>query len=235
MKHHREIYNYYNNNNNIHGFFSKYINNYYIDNSTLKWFDIPIILNQNIFNSFLESIEHNGYERAIYEYKSDIKYISIIGINELNDDLVLKTVMDFIRANDLYLDMDYYYSYPVKPIERTSALLKSNKSNEFVKIENNYLLNDYSKFKLYLKGIRIKDESIILPYIISGTQIEYVYLNIVSNGFDTDVSRSNFDTDTKKKLAKCIITFIYEDLIHRNQTTEEETDLIKMFLNTYYD
>lgn len=227
------IYNYFNNNNSIYGYFSEYLNKC-IENSTLKWFDIPIILNKHIFNSFLDSVEKNGYDRAIYEYNGDIKYISIVGINQLDDSLILKIVMNVIEINDSDLDVDYYDSYPLKPIERTISLLKSFESNNFVKVENNFLLNDYSKYKLYLKGIRIKDESLILPYIISGTQIESIYLNIDSNDFDTDVSRNNFDKDAKMKLEKYIMKFIYEDLIARGQTTKDESNMLKLFLNTYY-
>lgn len=229
-----KINEYYNNNNSIHGYFSEYLN-HCIKNSIFKWFDIPIILNINIFNSFLDCIDRNGYERALYEYKGDIKYLSIIGTDDLNDDLVFAIVMHFIDISDLDLDIDYYSSYPIKPIERSVTLLKAFESNNFVKVENNYLLNDCSKYKVYLKGIRIKDESITLPYIISGTQIEYIYLNIDSNDFDTDVSRNNFDKDAKMKLEKYIIKFIYEDLIARNQTTEDESNMLKLFLNTYYN
>lgn len=228
-----KIYDYYNNNNSIHGYFSEYFNKYILNN-TFKWFEIPIILNKNIFNRFLDSIEKNGYDRAVYEYKNDIKYLSVVGANELNDDLVLEIVLYFIETNDIDLDFDYFSSYPIKPKEKTITLLKSSESNEFVKVENNYLLNDYSKFRLYLKGIRIRDESIVLPHIVSGTQIENLYLNIVSNDFDTDVSRNDFDNKTKNKLGKYIVKFIYEDLIDSNKITVEEEKLLEIFLNKYY-
>lgn len=233
-KHRIEITNCFNTYNSTYRYFSEYFNQF-IENSTFSWFDIPIVLNKNVFNRFLKSVEENGYDRALYEYNDDVKFLSIFGTNLLDDKLILKIVNNFVDLNDLDLDVDYYFSYPLEPIEKNINLLRFKDSNNFINVKTDYQLNHCSNYKLFLKGIRVNDRNLVLPHTILKTQFERICVNVDSNEFDTDVSRNNFDKESRMRLAKYITKFIYEDLINSNQLSNEENNMIKSFIDKYYD
>ncbi len=182
-----DLRNYYNKNGNIIGFFNNYLYKF-INENLLTWYDIPIILHKNTFNSFLDTIEEEGLERALNKYKSDIQYVSIICKNNiLTSDLVLEIVGHFIDVfenGDDTTDVSYYSSYPVLPIKKNIELLGFPESNSYIRIVHNY--QEFVS-KLYLRGIRVRDEDLIISHSIAGIELDNVFVNIKSGNYGTDV------------------------------------------------
>lgn len=228
----KQIRNFYLCHNSIYEYFQNYLNKY-LNNDCFEWIEIPIILHTHTFNSFLASIEEKGYNRAFHEYKSDIQFISIISTKTVTDELIFSILDRFLNACSCDLDIDYFDEYPIQPIRRKISLLKSSKA--YLQVEENYSLKNIQTCKLHLKGIRVKDKSIVLPYVIANTEISNLYVNIKSSSFDTDISRNNFDNTAKEKLSRYILHLIYEDMIKNNMFSEEEKELVQLFLNKYYN
>ncbi len=209
----------------------------YVRENSLQWYDIPVIVHKNTFNSFLDVIEHEGLERALHEYRSDVQYASIMirRDEELSDDLILDIADNFIsdhdNGNDI-TEVDYYSSYPVAPIEKHIGLFGFPKSNSYIRI-----MKDYKSFisAIYLKGIKIRDESIVIPDMIKGLEIMKIYFNIKSNCYKTDISRNNFDSESKKRLVNRMVRLIYEDIMSQKKLDGEERKLVRFFLDTYYE
>lgn len=228
-----KINKYYLKNKNIYGFCRDYFTQKYIDNNRLVWYDIPVILNKNLFNSFLINLEENQ-EVAFKRYENEIKYIPILCKDGyISDDLIMDIVKRFVDIHDIgedTIDVSYYTTYPIKPIEKSLSLLGIPNSHNYINIiQNSHKLN-----LVYLNGIRILDNNINIPYEIDGIDINRTYINIKSSKYDTDISRSYFSLHSREKIIKIVMNIIYEDLIKSNDMDKEEIELIRYFLNNYY-
>ena len=228
-----EAFDYYSKYQELRGFFKAYLLSF-AENNALVWHDIPIILNRDIFNSFLESVEREGVERSLTNY-SKVEYISILcREGELNNNTVLEVVSDYLelrRDEGATTEVDYYSKYPITPIKRRLNLLKSPNSDNYIHILEKY--KDFEK-KIYLKGIQVKDEAIVLPFAIDGIALDSVFLNIKADDYGVDISRNNFDSSAKEKIASRIAHIVYEDIAKGGKLSKEEKEMIDFFLKTYY-
>jgi len=206
----------------------------FINNDMLEWYDIPIILNQNVFNSFINCVENEGIDDAIRQYSSDICYISILTEENMTDELVLEIVDYYLELNgnlDNPIDVTYYQKYPISPMKRSIKLLGISHTNYYLQLENS---NKKMDAHYYLKGIRINDETITPYYTIKGINPKNIYLNIKKGMYDTDVSRNNFDSDSRKKLLNKILYMVYQDIIEKDILDPIEVELVKDFLDELY-
>ena len=206
----------------------------FINNDILEWYDIPIILNQNIFNSFVECVENEGIDDAIRQYSSDICYISILTDENMTDELVLEIVNYYLELNgdhDNPTDVSYYQKYPVSPLKRSVKLLGISHTNYYLQLESS---NKKMDMHYYLKGIHINDETIMPYYTIKGISLKNIYLNIKKGMYDTDVSRNSFDSDSRKKILKKILYIVYRDIIEKDILDPIEVELVSNFLNELY-
>ena len=62
-----------------------------------------------------------------------------------------------------------------------------------------------------------------------------IYINIRKGIYDTDVSRNNFDSDSRRKILNKILYIIYEDIIKKDILDSVEVELVRSFLNECYD
>lgn len=219
------------NSRDIRVLFELYLNSF-IRDSMLSWYELPIICHKNTFNSFLDTIKEDGIEKALIRYKSDIQWISVLSRNPMSDQTILEIVDKHLDLSGGTTDISYYSKYPVQPLERTAQLFKPSSTDYYLRVMTNVQI---PKSKVYLKGIHISNESIILPYAIAGIDIESIFLNICSGNYDTDVARSSFDVQSRKKLEIKVSRLIYEDIIRSTNLDLFEKSLIEQFLATYYN
>lgn len=211
--------------------FELYINSY-IQDSMLSWYELPVICNKHSFNSFLETIRIDGYERALVRYKSDIQWISILSQKPMSNRSILGIVSTHLELNDGTTDVGYFTEYPIQPTKKATRLLKLPGSDYYLRVMKNVHISDS---KVYLKGIHIGDESITLPYAIAGIDIERYLLNIYSRDYNTDVARCSLDASSKERLGTRAAMLVYRDIIKNVDLDSLEKSLIECFLTTYYN
>ena len=228
-----QINKYYNDNKEIFGFFIKYLHDY-IEENELILYQVPVLLNKNIFNSFLNVYENNGLDRALHEYKGDAHLITILCNKDVfSANVLLEIIEEYLLVNgDGYEtpDIDYFEEYPIKPILKKINVLKSLKSNKYIVVDNNTEIPS----KVYLKGIKVIEDNLTVPYSISGIDIDNCWINIISDNYFTDVSRNSFESNSLKKIINIIITLIYNNMLETNYFDNDEKELVKLFLNEYY-
>ena len=214
----------------LEGYLYKFINK-----SSLEWYDIPIILNKDTFNSFVECAENEGITKALKQYDSSVRTLSIICEEKLTDELLINIIEDYISLCEgdfsNVTNVSYYDKYPVLPIKKSIELYGFQNNNCYLKIDQREKFNAH----YYLKGIRINDEASVPHYEINGINLENICLNIKKGQYDTDVSRNNFSADSKKTLVNKMICTIYEDIIAKNILDTYESNLVKHFLKDYYN
>lgn len=221
-------------NGDIRILFELYLNSF-IQDSVLIWYELPVIYDKSTFTSFWDMIDEDGVETALTCYKNVIDWISILSREPLSIQTVFKIVEKHLELNDKDYDVTdagYYLKYPVQPIQKAIQLLNLPDTDYYLRIIPDVQV---LKSRVYLKGIRIKNESITLPYSIEGIDIEYVFLNVCSGNYDTNVARSSFDAPSKKKLGVKAAKLIYEDIMRNADLDLFEKSLIKRFLDTYYN
>lgn len=211
--------------------FELYINSF-IQDSVLSWYELPVICHKNTFNSLLDTIKEDGIEKALIRYKSDIQWIFVLSRKPMSDQSILEIVENYLDLNDSTTDISYYSKYPIQPLEKTAQLLKLPGADYYLRIMTNVQI---AESKVYLKGIHISNESIILPYAIAGIDIESVFLNICSGDYDTDVARSSLDAPSRKKLRTKAAKLIYGDIMQCVNLNLFEKSLIEQFMDTYYN
>lgn len=220
--------------NSIREYFENYVYGF-IKNNTLEWYDIPVVFNQNVFNSFIDCVEKEGIDEGIRQYSKDIHYVSIITKEDMTDELVLKVIEYYLEINgdgDNFTDISYYEKYPISPLKKNIELMGIPHTNYYLQLEN---CNKSIGAHYYLKGVRINDETIIPNYIIKGINLKNIYINIRKGIYDTDVSRNNFDSDSRRKILNKILYIIYEDIIKKDILDSVEVELVRSFLNECYD
>ena len=232
-----EIMDYYRKNREIVSFFWGYLSSFLQDDE-LIWYDYPCIIENSRFLRFVNVYEKEGLDNALKEYKSYIRYVAILckkGVPAQK--AVLRVIGDYVN---LHTDADviepvslsYYKKYPIRPIRRRIRVLRKKDSYNFIGVREQY--RDYN-LNIYLKGIRVMDKSISLPYAIMGIKIESVVSNLLSNKYSLDVSRSSFDADNKEEITRLIACAVYSDMMKKRMFTKEEKELIGLFLKIYYN
>lgn len=206
----------------------------YIKNEELVWYDIPIVLNENIFWSFVKCADNEGIEEAIRQYSANLKYISILSNEKLTNSLILDIVEEYIDVytiiSDDLLDVSYLTRYPIAPIKRRKKLYGISKIKAYIELEEKDMDANY-----YLKGVRINDKTRIPYYAIKGIDITNIYINIRKGMYSTDVSRNNFDSESRNRIINRIVCMIYGDIVKRDILALEEVQLVEKFLEDYYD
>lgn len=115
---------------------------------------------------------------------------------------------------------------------RNIDLLGIPHTNYYLQLENS---NKRMDAHYYLKGVRINDETIIPYYTIKGINLKNIYLNIKKGIYGTDVSRNNFDSDSRNKILNKMLYMIYEDIIKKDILDSVEVELVKFFLSEHYN
>ncbi len=204
-----------------------------IKNGVFVWYDIPVFEKANSFFMFLDDMENLGYDVAYANHIGEMKIVSIISDEEVTGEIALCVAEKYLSLVDCDYSIDYYLSYPIEPIRKSVDLLQVPNSTAYALVNDNYIL-DESFTKVFLKGIRVNDRNIMLPHIINDTRFVRMYVNINSNAFDTDISRMNFDKNSKEALAKHIAIIVYEELLKNPGFSNDELELIKIFMEKYY-
>ena len=220
-------------NKDIYILLEKYINSF-LQNNTLTWYELPVIYKKSIFNSFLETIEKEGKEKALKHYKSDMQYLYVLSRKPISNRVflhIMQNRLEMWNDSDDSFDFSYYDRYPLQPISKTIQLLDFPGTNSYLRVTSDVLI---PKSKVYLKGIRVMNETIILPFAIAGIDIENVTLNICSANYDTDVARSSFDIPSREKIQAKVAKMIYADVMQNAEISLFEKQMIERFLNFYY-
>ena len=212
----------------------RYLNSY-IENATLTWYEIPVIFHQNTFNSFLDTLEEDGMEKASIRYNSDIHRISALCHKPLSDQMVLEIVRSYLELfsnSDDITDVSYYSVYPIPITQKTTKLLNLPGTDHYLRVISNVSIPES---KVYLNGICIRTGSITLPYAIAGIEVERILLNICSGNYDTDVARSSFDAPSRERLNVKAARLIYGDVLLHAKLESFERLLIEQFMDSYYN
>ncbi len=219
-------------------FFLKYLYKRFISNDELVWYDYPCIYHKDTFNKFVETYEKEGAQNALTKYAEYIEYISILNPKKEPSTKDVISIIDKHLINHAFgkgyeaTSVSYYNEYPIKPIKHCIKILSMENSYRFIGINQD---NDNLDIKLYLKGIRVRDNTISLPYMIMGINISSIIANFKSNRYGLDVSRNNFDATIRDEIANTIARAIYDDIKKRRALTSEEKELIDKFQKVYYD
>ena len=217
----------------IKGFYLEYFNRFIHDNK-LKWLDIPFIEESSIMESFLISVRLNGLDKALSEFKSKVEYISIISVNDrVSTSGILSVINRCLEYRDSTAYLSIYEEIVDKAIQRSITLMKGA-GNYYSVIDSDCSINLIEDVRIYLKGIRIDNIDLTIPFSMGGTNVSTLYLNSKSNEFDTDISRHSFDVPTKEKMSYYIGKIIYNCLLLKQNNTKEERELIEEFLDEFY-
>lgn len=217
---------------NIREYFENYVYQF-IKNDMISWYDIPIILNKSIFDDFVKCVENEGEDVAIRKYSNELQYISVLTDEDMTDKLLLYIANTYLELySDDILEVSYYNKYPVCPQKKEIMLYSVSPMSGYSQLK---LCTERMDIHYYLKGVCIEDRSTIPYYGIEGIEMKDIYINIKKGKYDTDVARSNFDSNSKNKILNRVLCMIYEDIIKSNILDVSEVELVSGFLNKYYN
>ena len=232
-----DIKKYYINNHSIKGYFNTYFSKIIISNNK-RYYRIPYIEKNSVFNDYLQCRKMNSIKYANKYYYNSIKYIyAICPKNCLDDITIINLIEDRLSFNiDDITDpilLDCIKKYPFRPQPVLLDLISLPDSDYFFRV-----IHDYDDFfyTVYLNGIRIKNGVGVnaFPHIIDGINPSSIRINVVSNQYETDISRDNLIDSFKDRLINRTIRIIYNDLVNNRKFDDSEKKIIEYFLDTYY-
>ena len=129
--------------------------------------------------------------------------------------------------------LDYIEKYPLAPQSITLDLVSLPEDSHFFRVIHSY--NSF-QYIIYLNGIRIKNGVGVnaFPHIIDGINLNRISINVVSNQYETDISRDNFIESYKDRLINRTIRILCNDLVKNKEFDDSEKRIIEYFLDTYY-
>lgn len=213
------------------------LNNSY-NGEYIYWYDVPYIADKDILANFLSYEGKYGYEQAMERYEHGIKHFSVLGTDELSNELCFELSNEILLWKEEKKIADYsYFEQPLfKPLLRKQEVIKHLTAEEYLPITHNYNFRKNNvKCKVYMKGIWVHKVDITLPHMILGTRIEQIYINIKSNQYETNVARSELSNSSVEMLCKNIAIAIYNWRLDNEMISETEKELIGDFLQKYYE
>lgn len=231
-----EIKDYFDKYYDIREYYMDYLTSF-IDDNQLIWYEYPYVIDKNAYYKFEEAYKRMGASRALQDYASQIQYISVLSKGNEPDPDTVKDIIRQIYDDNYMVDESvqnpllYQDKYPFEPIKRSKKILRNGDSPFFIVINEN---NHSYELKTYLKGIRVIDDTITLPYVIEGIDLQSIIVNFKSGRYELDVSRNSFDSKDKEEISKMISRAVYNEIKENKSFSKEEKELISLFLQVYY-
>lgn len=221
---------------------NKALNRCYLD-GRLIYTIVPYISNAAIFREFLAVMDAKGYDSAFKLYKSNLHYIYIPGDKVPSPKILAEMVneaVDLDEGDMFYEEDEYSHYFSFKPISHYQRVRSINNENAFLSIikgDSITKLFPKCQAKVYMKGILVSEEPIFLPYLLRGTILSELIINVNSDEYELNVSRNEFNSNSHSRLMKEIVKEIYYDMANTADSilSEDEKEAIVMFAENDLD
>ena len=208
----------------------------------LLWWRIPFLTRQVYLDSFERLANSVDYETAFSTYEDFFRYLIVLGTRGKIDSNVLINMIneavelcdgDAVYSADSYT-ADFLVDNYIKPEEKWIGANRAQGGDYYLPIENFYPLwfNDTQE-KVYMHGVKVEDQGIILPQMIIGTSFNKLFVNIHSQDLCLNVARNKLDNDSSEMLGRMITKIIYSDMLNRASDiiSSDEKEEIKKFID----
>ena len=129
--------------------------------------------------------------------------------------------------------------YKLMPEYMSNIIMDHYKNVRYVLSTNSGLcLPFYKAMKIdvdgvYMHGIHIGNENIEFPHVPFNFAFENCIINVKSNKYKLNVSRNDFEHNSRIQLCLDIAKEIYYDMLRDEQFTDEEKQLLSMAINKF--
>lgn len=229
-----DLIDYYRQNQELQGFFSDHMLRKCIKGEKIVWYNVPYIQDPSILKEYLTKLDKTSYENAFDEYFSNIKTFSVFGRDKEDEALFIAIASHLCDDNSRY---DYFYEYPFKPELNECPIIVLPNIPAYLPVGRDYIFAARNvTCKVFKKGIWIHNVSLSLPYYIQGLNLKQIYINIKSDKFEINVSRSDLTKQSRDALEQAIGKAIYEWYVDKRGSILplQELALINQFIKRYY-
>ncbi|SDI44109.1 HD domain-containing protein [Pseudobutyrivibrio sp. 49] len=121
-------------------------------------------------------------------------------------------------------EYDSAKDYPFEPVNLGNEVWHIGEDGYWIAEKNVDVLRRVPAVRIYMNGILVREERPIFPYLLQGTEFDYLEVNVKSREYTLNVARSRFDDESRKKIGSNVIAMIYDDLLEQKNTAKENTD-----------
>lgn len=204
-----------------------------IHNNELLWLRIPIIANQEMFDSFLDTYNSTGASDAEKEFSPYIRWLRILYSVQPNESQIIHIINNFLSLlNDPHkTDVSKYSNYPIISEKEKKSIVQSESSQNYYIVDQNVPVKNA---KVYFKGILVNDALITLPYSISGVEFRDIILNVDSRLVELDISRRKISNARIDELNHSVGLALFNSLLKNSSLEKNESSILIEFINKYY-
>lgn len=219
----------------------------FLNDKEIKYITIPLV-ESSIEDDYLNGLQftQGDLEEVINKLDNKLHWISIIVHKELQDYLHAETIEnnDYIFENlqfDNLVEIGHSKSCKTKIFVKKIKLFQGRKNELYLPFDDEMKPFWYSKWhdtqrkELFIRSVLIKDFYFELPISASIFEVVTIVANIKSRRFIPDISRNNFDDNTRPMINYIIGKAIHKAVNSVLNLSSDKKATLDNFIWTYYN